>query len=164
MIKIKTRSFFIVLLFLVQISCSKNSDGFTTIYHDHQQLNHWNNYLLDVGYQDSADNIIILLVRTVDCEFYYDEIKWWNRNFYSDEDIDLILVVLEKYEGYYQSALNNLEIQIPSYQDKEFSVLENELLSSVPFKIYINKKQEKIVISKMGSIHSIENFLKFVQN
>lgn len=151
--------FIIILSLLIGVSCSNKSEDVIILSADRLLINKWDNYFDEINYIFKKDNVIILFVRSADCNKYKDEIIWWNNNFNTDESTDLILVILEKYTAYYDVALSVLDIQIPAYQDHRFLALHNELIRTIPAKVFIDKKNQKIGIGKMGTVNSIKNFL-----
>ena len=153
---------FVFLVSIIVTNCGNRSEDVESFYVGINDIKQWINYLDDLGFERRRDRTIVLFARAADCKKYENEINWWNKNISDLNDTEIILVILEKYEGYFEAARSAIDVQIPTYQDNNFIALDNELTPFVPSKIFIDYKNKKIIVGKMGTSQSIKNFLAIV--
>ncbi|MTI88996.1 MAG: hypothetical protein FH748_13645 [Balneolaceae bacterium] len=153
---------FLMVLLVVLLSCSSDNDTLIVFEDSSQKLSEWDNYLSQLGKIDRTNKTIVLFVRSIDCEVYKSEIKWWDKKFEYNNEYEVVLVILEKYKRYYKASLNDLNVKIFSLQDKNHLVLDNNLIYSIPSKVFLDRSNKEIVLSSMGTQESINNFLEYL--
>jgi hypothetical protein len=164
MIKILKCISFVFLLSIIVTNCEYRSEGVESFYVDQNNINQWINYLEDLGFERRRNRSIVLFARSADCKKYENEINWWAENISDLNDTEIVLVILEKYGGYYESIVSALDVQIPTYQDDNFDALYKEMIPIVPSKIFIDYNNKRIVVGKMGTSQSIISFLEKASN
>ncbi|HSH24765.1 MAG TPA: hypothetical protein VLA13_04425 [Massilibacterium sp.] len=151
-----------VILLIFLINCSSDNNSKLYIEDDLNKIYEWEQYFTLLGKNISANKTIVLLVRSIDCEVYKSEIKWWDRNFESKDEHEVVLIILEKYNRYYNASLSDLDVELSSIQDKNYAALNNDLVPYIPSKILIDRGNDRLILSNMGTKKSINDFLEYL--
>ncbi len=149
---------FLILVCII-FSCTENNDGFYFDENSKEKVSSWNEYLQSIGHAEITTPTVLLVVRTVDCKKYFNEIQWWINELES-ESIGLSVIIAEKYESYFDITVNNFDLKSIAYQDSSFAVLNAGLVQSLPLKIYINPVNDDLIGARMGKQHILDRFLE----
>jgi len=148
-----------LILVCILFSCTEKNEGFYFDENSKEKVSEWNEYLLSIGHAEITTPTVLLVVRTVDCKVHFNEIQWWINELES-EPIVLSVIIAEKYESYFDIAVNNFGLESIAYQDSSFDVLYADLVPSLPLKIYINPISGDLIGAEMGKQHIIDQFFE----
>ena len=147
----------VVFLFVVLSGCKENS------YSDYYKkpLNEWKSYLSTITDQESIElkNTVFLVLKSSECSPALSELSWWNSYNKEQNNIEVKLIIIEKYATTAKVLLEQENISIPFYRDSAATIIENNLLPSTPMKIYFDQKGE---IANIKSIGSLANEVEFI--
>lgn len=111
----------------------------------------WKGYLQEIG-ADYVDlhNTILLVLASSECNPSIDEIKWWDEYNRTNQDYNIILIIIERYHRSFQIFLDFEEITIPAYRDSTGIVLKFDLLPITPMKVLFDKDENIKKIADIG--------------
>ncbi|HMB96955.1 MAG TPA: hypothetical protein VKM36_00615 [Balneolaceae bacterium] len=160
--KIKGLLFFLVIA-AIQTGCQKNEHEHVSVdssnYLGTEEL--WLKTLHTIGVEkNELANSVLLITGSTHCPDCLQELAFWT-DYYkkSKNEIDLSLIVIERYEERYRNFLNRNNIDIPAFRDSTASITENDLIPSVPVKIHFDKNGNIKRIHSIGSDPALEDFL-----
>lgn len=148
-----------LILVCILFSCTENDDGFYFDENSKEKVSNWNEYLQSIGHEEITDPTVLLVVRTVDCKMYFNEIQWW-KNELESESIVLSVIIAEKYESYFDITVDNFGLESIAYQDSSFTAINDGLVPSMPIKIFIDPINNNLVGAEMGKQHIIDQFFE----
>lgn len=163
-LKMKSKAILLLqITVLVQIGCQ--NDG-----HKHEAVDSsnylgteelWLKTLHTIGVEkNELANSVLLITGSTHCPDCLQELAFWT-DYYkkSKNEIDLSLIVIERYEERYRNFLNRNNIDIPAFRDSTASITENDLIPSVPVKIHFDNNGYIKRIHSIGSDPALEDFL-----
>ncbi len=132
----RNSSIFLVLLFLYS-GCNSN------IYEEYYKKTgeDWEAYLEELASEEiDLQNTVVLILKSSECTPSIQELKWWNDYNQNNSNVNVQLIILEKYATTFETFLIHEELQIPALRDSAGILFRNNLLPTTPLKIYINEK------------------------
>lgn len=127
-----------------------------------KSIGDWQSYISSISSKKVAplNNTIFLILKSNECAPAVSELKWWDK-FQADttKNIEVKLIIIEKYKTTSRVFLEHERISLPFYVDSEGLVFENELIPDTPIKLFINKKGRVQKMSIIGTPENIENFI-----
>jgi len=161
-LKIKTLLFFLVIA-AIYPGCQKNGHEHVPVdssnYLGTEEL--WLKTLNTIGVEkDELANSVLLITGSTHCPDCLKELDFWT-DYYknSKNEIDLSLIVIERYEERFRNFLSRNNFNIPSYRDSTASITENDLIPSVPVKIFFDSNSQIRRIHSIGSDPALKDFL-----
>lgn len=149
--KINFYIFVIFFLFFVSCNAEKNSVYYAKTSTD------WEAYFSDISDDKDIDleNTVLLVLKSSECSPAKAELKWWDEFLSNSDEVDVKLIILEKFERTSRIFLETENISLPFYIDSSALVLERNLLPITPMKVFINKKGQ---VEKIAALDSREDF------
>lgn len=102
---------------------------------------------------------MLLVLKSSECSPALAELSWWNSFIKDQKDIEVKLIIIERYATTAKVLLEQENIFIPSYRDSAGIIMKKELLPSMPMKIYFDQKGK---IANIKSIGASTDELEFI--
>lgn len=130
------------------MSCVNNSDS---IYYE-KSIKDWKVYTKALGTDHLLlENTILLVLKGSECSPSIAELHWWDNFRLQNSELNVQLVILEKYATSFQAFLDYEEIQIPALRDSSGILFDHDLLPGTPMKLFIDKKGKVKKIAPIGA-------------
>lgn len=101
----------------------------------------------------STDSTLILFSSVTECAPCNDEINYWNQyNLDEANQLEIILVVSEKYKTNYESFLKENNLNLNTFMDSTNVFREKNLIPFIPYKVLLTEKGAQ----RIGEIGYVE--------
>lgn len=152
-----------IILFIILISCTENRKFESQYYHKENRI--WSEYLSSIGlHKQTLANNILLFMRTSECKPSMNELTWWNDNMNEINNVDVSLILLERYNERINSFISQHSISIPAFPDSGATVFKRNLIPASPIKVYFGKDGNIHLIDRIGSGGNLNLFLSTIKN
>ena len=157
LLKLNKNYVLVAFLFVIISGCKDNS---YSAYYD-KPLIEWESYFSTITEQEqiNLEDTVLLVLKSSECSPALSELSWWNSYNKEQNNIEVKLIIIEKYATTAKVLLEQENISIPFYRDSAATIIENNLLPSTPMKIYFDQKGK---IANIKSIGSIADEMEFI--
>ncbi|MEX0609128.1 MAG: hypothetical protein WD016_05825 [Balneolaceae bacterium] len=111
----------------------------------------WKSYMERISdtKDSSLKNTILLVLKSTECSPALGELRWWDEYQSTNSDLNIQLIIIEKYASTFQAFLNQEEITIPASRDSAGILFDLALLPTTPMKVLIDGEGK---IKKLAAI------------
>lgn len=120
----------------------------------------WKVYLSEISNEKniSLENTVLLVLKSSECSPAKTELKRWDNFASESNEVNVKLVILERYERTSKVFIENENISLPFYRDSTALLFKQKLLPTTPMKVYINKEGKVEKIAALNSRGDLESF------
>lgn len=149
---------FMIALIGVVISCSENE------YKEYYSANNTAKiitHMETIGLtKDQLKDHVVLISRASACSPCLRELNWWDDNKGSILVKDVSLVLAAEYKMSSQAFIESQNIGINTYQDSSRTFLHQNILPSLPLKLYFNGKGKLVNMAPIGTDGNLDSFIE----
>lgn len=149
----------LVCLFVLISGCDSDSNK---LYLNKTEAD-WRAYLSEISnkQEQSLKNTVLLVLKSSECSPALNELKNWNELDKNNSEVNVKLVILERYATTAKVLLEQEDINLPTYQDSTTLVLKKKLLPATPMKVFIDEQGKVKRLAAINSRTKAEDFLTF---
>jgi len=152
----------VLVIGLFFASCS-HKNKFDEKFYSAENKSSWDEYAVKLGVGgNKIKGSVFIFANSTACSPCINEIKTWD-SIRDVDEIDVFLVIIDKYRANYQSFLSKLDVQLPAFQDSTGFIFEKDLIPFPPVKIFFDKQGDIKMIHPVGAGGELDYFLSQIK-